>query len=515
MAPGPQEKSYDIIIKSGKIIDGTGAPWVHGDIGISDSRISTIGSIPSEYGVKVIDAKNLYVTPGFIDVHTHVDYEIETHLKVKNYLLQGVTTVVGGNCGSSYYPLQELFKKVESKISINFASFVGHNTIREEVMGNDDRAPDDKELNHMQKLVTQEMKTGAIGLSTGLSYIPGRYATREEIVELTKMIKPFHGVYATHMRNQGEHIKKAIDEAVYIGKKAKVSIQISHIKLANEKVWGKYHLIFDPIENAREAGVPVFVDQYPYTATSSGFGSSFPGWAVSGGPEKFAERIKDEEMYQKIKDILIKSRLSSKYVNPLESIYISENENHPEYEGKNIAEILDLLELEKTISNGADLIIRMYAEDQPGGVFFQMDEKDVSTLMKPEYTMIGSDGGAYSPGEGVPHPRAYGTFVRVLSKYVKGKVVSLPDAVRKMTSLPGLAMGFYQRGLIREGMYADIVIFDGNVKDTATYKNPHQYPEGIHWVIVNGKVAVHDKKIINKNTGRILCNKIKDKNDLL
>jgi N-acyl-D-amino-acid deacylase len=505
----PQKKSYDIIIKSGNIIDGTGAPWIHGDIGITGSRISTIGSIPSEYGERIIDAKNLYVTPGFIDVHTHVDTDIETHLEVKNYLMQGVTTVVGGNCGSSHYPLQELFKEIESKISINFASFVGHNTIREEVMGNDDRAPDDTELQQMQKLVTQEMETGALGLSTGLSYVPGRYATTEEIVELAKMINPFHGVYATHMRNQGEFIKEAIEEAVNIGKKAGVSVQISHIKLANEKVWGKYHLIFDPIENAREAGVPVFVDQYPYTATSSGFGSSFLGWAVSGGPEKFAERIKDAEMYQKIKEDFIKSRLTSEYVDPLESIYISENENHPEYEGKNIAEILDFLDLEQTISNGADLIIKMYAEDQPGGVFFQMDEKDVCTLMKPEYTMIGSDGSAYLPGEGVPHPRSYGTFVRVLSRYVKKRVVSLPDAVRKMTSLPGLAMGFYQRGLIREGMYADIVIFDGDVEDNATYKEPHQYPDGIHWVIVNGKVVVHSNEIINRNMGRILYNKNK------
>ena len=505
----PQEcKKYDILIKSGKIIDGTGSPWIRGDIGITGSRITCIGTIPNQYGEEIIDAENLYVTPGFIDVHTHVDGKIDSHPEVKNYLLQGVTTVVGGNCGSSRYPLQELFQTIKSKIAVNFASFVGHNTIREQVMGNDDRAPTDEELLFMQTLVTQEMMAGAVGFSTGLSYIPGRYSTTEEIIQLAKMIEPFHGVYATHMRNQGEHIKEAIEEAVLIGRKAGVAVQISHIKLASEAVWGEYHRITEPIETARRSGVPVFTDQYPYTATSSGFSSSFPGWAVAGGHEKFAERIKDRNMYQKIKEALIRTRLTFKRINPLESIYISQNDNHPEYEGKNIAEILDLLDQEKTVSSGAELLIKMYAEDQPKGVFFQMDEKDIGALMKKEYTMVGSDGGAYIPGEGVPHSRAYGTFPRVLSRYVKEKnVLSLPDAIRKMTSLPALAMGFYQRGLIREGMYADIVIFDDNIEDTATYKTPHKYPNGIHWIIVNGKIAAHKEDIINKNSGRILYNR--------
>ncbi len=501
-SPSQKLKQYDILIKSGKIIDGTGAPWIRGDIGITGSRITCIGNIPNQCGEKIIDAEDLYVTPGFIDVHTHVDTKIDAHPEVKNYLLQGVTTVVGGNCGSSRYPLQELFQKIESKIALNFASFVGHNTIRKHAMGDSDRAPTDDELHHMQTLVKQEMMAGACGFSTGLSYVPGRYSTTEEIIQLTKMIQPFHGVYATHMRNQGKHIRTAIEEAVQIGRKAGVAVQISHIKLANEEVWGEYHRIFEPIEKARDAGIPVFTDQYPYTATSSGFGSSFPGWAVAGGYKKFAERIKDPDTYQKIKEALIKSRFTSKRINPLESIYISQNDNHPEYEGKNIAEILDVLNQEQTISNGADLVIKMYAEDQPRGVFFQMDEKDVDTLMKPAYTMIGSDGGVHIPGEGVPHPRAYGTFPRVF-RYVKKNVISLPDAVRKMTSLPALAMGFYRRGIIREGMCADVVIFDSTIEDTATYEAPHQYPNGIHWILVNGEIAVHNKKI-EKSAGKIL-----------
>ena len=501
-ASSSQELRYDILIKSGKIIDGTGAPWIRGDIGITGSRITRIGTIPDQYGEEIIDAENLYVAPGFIDVHTHVDTKIDSHPEVKNYLLQGVTTVVGGNCGSSRYPLKELFQAIESKIAVNFASFVGHNTVREHVMGNDDRAPVSEELSLMQGIVTQEMVTGAVGFSTGLSYIPGRYSTTEEIIELTKMIEPFHGVYATHMRNQGKYIKKAIEEAVHIGRTAGVAVQISHIKLANEDVWGEYDLITEPIEKARDEGIPVFTDQYPYTATSSGFGSSFPGWAVAGGHEKFAERIKDTDTFQKIKEALIKSRLTSKRINPLKSIYVSQNDNHPEYEGKSIAEILELLGQDETISNGAELIITMYAEDQPQGVFFQMDEKDVCVLMKSDYTMVGSDGGVHIIGEGVPHPRAYGTFPRVF-RYVRKNVLSLPEAVRKMTSLPALAMGFYQRGVLREGMYADVVIFDSTIEDTASYEMPHQYPDGIHWVIVNGKIAAHNKNI-DTCAGKIL-----------
>ena len=369
-------------------------------------------------------------------------------------------------------------------------------------MGNDDRAPSQEELNCMKTLVNQEMVAGAVGFSTGLSYIPGRYATTEEIIQLTKMIQPFHGVYATHMRNQGEFIKEAIEEAIHIGRTAGVGVQISHIKLANETVWGEYQCITEPIEKARNEGIPVFTDQYPYTATSSGFSSSFPGWAVAGGFEKFAERIKDDDARQKIKKALIKNRLTSEQTNPLESIYISQNDNHPEYEGKTLAELLDLLKKEQTISNGAELIMTLYAEDQPNGVFFQMDEKDVFTLMKLPYTMVGSDGGVHVPGKGSPHPRAYGSFPRIF-KYVKKKVLSLPDAVRKMTSLPALAMGFYQRGTIREGMYADIAIFDSDITDTATYDMPHQYPNGIHWVIVNGKIAAHNTKI-RENAGKIL-----------
>ncbi len=503
-----QTKKYDIIIKSGKIVDGTGNPEFIGDIGIDGDRIVEISTIPENKGKSIIDAEGLYVTPGFIDVHTHVDRKIASEPTVKNYLLQGVTTVVGGNCGGSEYPLSELFRQLEEHgIAMNFATYVGHNTIREQVMGEGDQAPTADEMAQMQQLVKQEMEAGAIGFSTGLSYLPGIYSTTEEIIELVKMTSPFDGIYATHLRNQGEHIKEAIEEAIRIGREAGVTVDISHIKLAEEAVWEKYHLITDPIENAKKQGMRVYMDQYPYTATSSGFTSSFPGWAVAGGHDSLLERLKDNEKYQQIKAAIIERRLTSERgIDKLSTIYVAYNENHHEYEGKNLAEILDMLSREKTVSNAADLIIEMQKTARPRGIFFQMAEEDVATLMRKSYNMHASDGKIEITGVEVPHPRAYGTFPRVIARYVRNQaVLTLPDAIRKMTSLPAEAMSFEQRGVLKKGYFADIVIFDlDEIQDTATFENPHQYPEGINWVIVNGEVAAKDGAIVGKNGGRIL-----------
>lgn len=500
--------SLDIVIRNGQIIDGTGNPWYRADLGIKDGRIVEIGSLESRPSKKIIDAEGLYVVPGFIDVHTHVDRKIDSYSDVMNYLRQGVTTVVGGNCGGSRFPSQEFLGQLEKKrIAINFATLIGHNTIRRQVMGNDDRAPAPEELARMQELVRQEMLAGAIGLSTGLAYVPGRYSTTDEIIKLVKMVQPYNGVYATHMRNQGKHIKEAIEEALLIGEGAGVTVEISHIKLADEKVWGQYHLITDPIEEARQQGLEIYLDQYPYMATSSGFTSSFPGWAVAGGNDAFVERLKDPDIYQKIKKALIERRLTSvRGIDRLQSIYVARNANHQEYEGKSLAEILELLDRERTISNGADLIIEMQKNDRPRGIFFQMAEEDVTAIMRKPYNMIASDGKVEIPGVEVPHPRAYGTFPRVLAKYVRELgALSLADAIRKMTSLPAQAMGFHERGLLDEGMYSDIVIFNlDEIQDTATFENPHQYPKGIHWVIVNGELVIDGGQWTGIFPGKVL-----------
>ena len=499
---------YDIVIRSGRIVDGTGNPWVVADVAISGGRVAAIGHLEGADAATVIDGSGLIVAPGFIDVHTHADRAIAAHPEVANYLLQGVTTVVGGNCGGSRLPLAELFAKLEKAgIALNFASFVGHNTVRREVMGNDDRAPVPEELARMQGLVRQEMAAGALGLSTGLAYLPGQFASTEEIIELARAAGPHRAVYSTHMRDQGKQIRAAIEEALRVGRESGAVVQISHIKLADEAVWGKHELILEPVEAARRDGLEVYLDQYPYTATSSGFLSSFPGWAVAGGVAALKERLADPEQHARIRAALVDKRLTSQRgIDRMSAIFVASDKNHPEYEGRSLAQILQLRGREVTAENAAELIIQLQVEDDPQGVFFQMDEPDVTALMRHPLTMIASDGYTQVLGDGAPHPRSYGTFPRVLARYSREQgVLSLPEAVRKMTSLPAQAMGFWDRGVLRPGMAADVVVFDADaILDTSTFEKPHQYPAGIAWVIVNGRVAARGGEIVDRTAGKIL-----------
>lgn len=505
---------YDLVIRSGRIVNGTGRRPYRADIGIRDGTIVKIGRISADAGDKVLDATGLIVAPGFIDVHTHTDRRIDTHPEAANYLLQGVTTVVGGNCGGSRFPLTELFDRVEENgIALNFATFVGHNTVRRRVMGNEARAPSEEELEKMKALVDQEMKAGAIGLSTGLEYLPGRFSETEEVVDLARMIAPYDGVYATHLRDQGKFIQGAIEEAVRVGQEAGVTVQVSHIKLKLEKSWGQRQMITDPIEAAHRDGMKVYMDEYPYMAGSTGFTSSFPEWAVAGGHGAFVERLKNPDMVQQMKDHLIDLRfMSSRGIDKAAMITITRDRRRPEYEGKTLADILALRGLENTPSNTADLFIELERDDRPGALFHQADEADVVALMQEPYCMVASDGGIQVFRQGVTHPRNYGTFPRVLARFVLEKgVLSLRDAVRKMTSLPAEAMGFKDRGMLRKGMAADVVVFDlESISDEATYEDPHQYPAGIRWVIVNGSVAVREREVVSRDSGKVLYGRGKE-----
>jgi N-acyl-D-amino-acid deacylase len=505
---GPQAKSYDLIITNGFIIDGTGNPWFKGDIAIKGEKIVEIGSIPDNRAKKTVDAQNLTVCPGFIDIHTHCDRGIGNTPTVDNYIYQGVTTVIGGNCGGHPFPIREHFKKIEENgISINFACLVGHNTIRREVMGYKMDSPTEEELQKMKALIEEEMKAGAIGFSTGLSYLPGIYSKTEELVEMASAVAPYQGIYATHLRDQGLHITEAIEEAIEIGEKNRIPVQISHIKLAHDGAWGQLERITKPVEQARSRGVEVTIDQYPYTATSSGFTSSLPSWAFEGGREKFLERLKDKEVYEKIKSFIIERRLTStKGINKLETIYIARFEKFPEYEGKNFQEILLSQGKEPTIDNAVDFIIEIEKAGGASGVFFQMDEKDVEDLMRLSYNMHASDGSVQVMGRGVPHPRNYGTFPRVIGHYVREKgVITLEEAIRKMTSLPAQTLRLKGRGLIKEGMFADLTIFDPlTFQDQATFSNPHQYSKGLMYVFVNGELVVDKGKHTGTLSGKIL-----------
>ncbi len=501
-------KPYDLVIKRGFIIDGSGNPWYKADIAIKSKKIVKVGVIDDRRAKKVIDAQNLMVCPGFIDIHTHCDRKIAEIPTADNYVLQGVTTVIGGNCGGHPFPLEELFTKIKERgISINFGCLVGHNTIRREVMGFKMADPSEEEMARMKELIRQEMEAGAFGFSTGLSYLPGTYSKTEEIVDLVSIVARYGGIYATHLRDQGLYITEAIEEAIEIGERNDVAVQISHIKLADDAVWYQLEKITKPVESARQRGVEVTLDQYPYTATSSGFTSSFPSWAFEGGKEKFLERLEDKDSYEKIKTHIINRRLTStRGINKLETIYIAHSQNFPEYEGKNLQDILVSQGKELTVESAAALIIEIEKNGGASGVFFQMDEKDVENLMRLPYTMHASDGEVRIFGQGVPHPRNYGTFPRVIAHYVRDRrVISLEEAVRKMTSLPAQTLRLKGRGLVKEGMYADLTIFQKEIfADQATFSAPHQYSQGLVYVLVNGEVVVEKNKHVGHLPGMIL-----------
>lgn len=503
----PQD--FSILIKDGFILDGTGNPWYKGDIGIDGNRIAEIGDLSDKRAGITIDAAGLMVSPGFIDVHTHCDRGIVEVPTVDNYIHQGVTTVIGGNCGGHPYPLSQLFRKLEENgMSVNFGCLVGHNTIRREVMELKMEPPTSAELGRMETLIRQEMEEGSLGFSTGLSYLPGAYSDTMELVSLVSAaVAPFGGIYTSHIRDQGKNITQAIQEAIEVGEKNNIPVLISHIKLAEDAVWGKPEIITGPVESARERGVEVFLDQYPYTATSSGFTSSLPSWCFEGGREKFLERLKDDETYQKIKAFVIERRLTStKNIDKLKTIYIGSSRQFADFEGKNLREILIFQEKEPTIENGADLIIDIEKNGGATGIFFQMDETDVEYLMKLPYTMHASDGSVQVLGRGVPHPRNYGTFPRVIAQYVRDKgIITIEEAVRKMTSMPAQVFRIRNRGMLREGMYADITVFDyRSFRDQATFVEPHQYGQGLRWVIVNGDIVVKNDTHTGSRPGMVI-----------
>jgi N-acyl-D-amino-acid deacylase len=351
------------------------------------------------------------------------------------------------------------------------------------------------------------MKAGGIGFSTGLSYLPGIYSRSEELVELASAVAPYGGIYATHLRDQGKKITEAIEEAIEVGRKNGIPVQISHIKLAEDSVWGEIERITGPVEKARSEGVEVWLDQYPYTATSSGFTSSFPSWVFEGGRDKFLERMKDGKTYAEVKAYVIERRLTStKGIDKLKTINIASSSGFSGFEGKNLYDILIDRGMEPTVSNGADLIIEIEINGGAQGVFFQMDETDVETIMRLPYNMVGSDGGVQVLDRGVPHPRNYGTFPRVVSHYVRDKdVLSLEEAILKMTSLPAMAFRLNNRGLIKEGMYADLILFDGrSFQDQATFSQPHQFSRGLSYVVVNGEVVVENNQHTGKLPGMVL-----------
>jgi N-acyl-D-amino-acid deacylase len=505
-------QTFDLLIKNAKIIDGTGNPWFYGDIGIKNGKIALISlNIAENLARKIIYAKQRVVCPGFIDVHTHIErfaLEIPT---ANNFVFDGVTTIVTGNCGSSALNLGDWLQKLsDKKPSVNIASLVGHNTVRRIVMGEANRNPTPAEIDKMKQIVENAMQQGAVGFSTGLIYTPGTYAKTAEIVVLAKVAATYKGLYATHMRDERDSVIKAIKEALFIAKSADIPLEISHFKVGGKNNAGKSNDMIALVEKARAEGLDVTVDQYPYTASSTSLDILMPDWVLADGNAALKKRLSDKNIRQQILEDRL-ALFAKRGQENLDYAYVALYSKDSSFNGKNIMQISqNRLHRKPTLTDDFETVMDML---QRGGdshmVYHGMQEPDVERIMQYKNTMVASDGGIPKFGLGVPHPRAYGTNARVLQVYVRErKVITLEDAIRKMTSLPAQRFHFDDRGLLKVGMAADVLIFDEKkITEKATYDKPHAYTEGIDFVVVNGEIVAENGKMTGSRPGKILYGK--------
>ncbi len=528
-------KKYDLVLTNGKIIDGTGNPWYKADIGIKEGKIESIGNLKNESAERVINTENLVISPGFVDIHTHSDSSPFHTPEADSHIYQGITTDVIGNCGGSMAPMSDFLKennknmaeeydvkfewntfgeylsKLDSlKTSINIAPQVGQATIRLAVMGMENREPTKQELDSMKGHVAEAMEAGAFGISTGLWYAPSGFAKTEEIIELAKVAAEYGGIYSTHMRGEGDPLIEAVQEAIEIGEKARIPVQISHHKAMGMRNWGKVHDTMRMMEEARERGVEVTPDIYAWVANGTGLTAMFPHWVHDGGRDAIIKRLKDKETREKIKKDMIEGipgweSLVSEC--GWDRMMITRCPNNENYEGKRIQELAD----EKGV-DAYDFAFDLCIEEEcrVGLVIFSISEEDAMFLMNHPLSMIASDSSSISPrgliGRGKPHPRNYGNAAKFLGTYVRDKkLMPLEQGIRKITSLPARKIGLKDRGIIGEGLMADLVVFDPEtIASNAEYGDPHHYPTGVHYVIVNGEIVVENGKHTNKFPGKIL-----------
>lgn len=482
-----RSENYDVIIRHGRVVDGSGNPAFFADVAVKNGRIAAIGRVDGKAQTE-IDATGLIVAPGFIDVHTHAD-EVADSPRAENFLRMGVTTIVVGNCGGSALDVGKFFHDIERKhISINAATLIGHNTVREKAMGGDfDRAPTAEEMNKMKSFVEQAMKDGAAGLSTGLIYLPGTFSKTDEIVELAKVASAYGGIYTSHMRHEDWQIYSALDEVFRVAREAHIRAEVSHIKLGGERAWGQADKVLAYIESARVEGLDITQDQYAYTASSTSLRQTIPDWAFDGGHKKFLEVIGDPT--QKAKLVAeMKEKIQARRGTNYAYAVIASYRHDKSFDGLNVVEAAKKMRGADSLDDQIETILEIEKNGGAQGVFHGMNEDDLRTFMRHPNTMIACDSGLRKFGEDVPHPRGYGNNARVLGRYVRDlKVLRLEDAIRKMTSLPANTFEFKQRGELREGFWADIVVFDPEkISDPATYEDPHHYAVGIPHVLVNG-----------------------------
>jgi N-acyl-D-amino-acid deacylase len=533
----PQEPQFDLLIKGGRIVDGSGRPAYVADVAIKNDRIVKIGELAQATATRTIDARGLVVAPGFIDMLGQSETYLLIDPRAMSKVMMGVTTEITGE-GESIAPindrqikeqedflkrfnltidwrtLDEYFKRLEDHRSgVNLGTFVGATQVREYVVGYDDRAPTAQELEQMKKLVAEAMRDGALGLSTSLQYVPARFAKTEELIDLAKVARQYGGIYATHQRSEANTIDASLDEVFEIAQKAQIPVEIWHLKTAYKKNWGRMSHVLTRIQQARDRGLDVSADIYPYIAGSTALTACLPPWALEGGTEKTLARLRDAPTRQRLKQEISKEQTE------WENIYLGSggpsgvligsvvNRELESLQGKRISEIA--AEAKK---DPLDVVFDLILADhgQTGAIYFMMTEADMREAMKSPFVSFCTDSGARAtdgPLAGSKsHPRGWGSYPRILGRYVRDeKLLTLESAIHKMTGAPAARVGLRDRGLIKEGMFADITIFDpATVIDRATFESPNQYPVGIEYVLVNGKLSVDKGRHTGALAGRVI-----------
>ncbi len=499
-------QEFDLLILGGKVVDGTGNPWRYADVGIKGEKIAAVGNLRGRGAARVIDASGLVVAPGFIDVHAHIERNINRML-APNFIHDGVTTVVTGNCGSSNTDIARYAFRLDSVgTSINVATLIGHNSVRRAVMGERRRDPSAEEQSRMEAMVARAMENGAVGLSTGLIYVPGTYSETPEVIGLARAVSRYGGVYASHIRSEGDRVTEAIEEAVNIGREASVPVEISHFKVTYKPNWGRSVNTLQQVEAARRAGIDVTIDQYPYVASSTSLNTTLPDWAFSGGRDSLLLRLADPSTRKQIGDEML-ATLKRKDLKDFSYAVVARYAADTTCNGKNISEINRIWGRKPRAKDEVQTILEMVEAGSAQMVFFSMHEDDLRRIMQYPFNMFASDAGIARFGSGVPHPRAYGTNARVLGRYVRQeKVISLEEAIRRMTSLPARKFNLHDRGLLLGGFAADLVVFDPEtVIDKATFTQPHAFSEGFRFVIVNGKLTLENGIHLGGRHGRFLA----------
>lgn len=543
-----QPARYDLVIRNAKVYDGTGNAWYYGDVAVEEDRIVAIGDLSAEKGDREIDIGRRALAPGFIDVHTHVDEDIHTQPLAENFVRDGVTTIVSGNCGGSVLDVKTFFERITREGSaVNNATLVGHNSVLRKVKGASVAGKlTDEQMKNARQIVETAMKDGAIGFSTGLIYTPGTWSDTDEIIEMMKVAAEHGGIYATHMRSESGEIKSAIDEALRIGREAKCRVEISHFKMPIDTAtkFGRGSTIqagsdvtLGMVEDARRAGQEVWLDQYPYTASSTTMNTLLPDWVLEKGADEAKTILRDPEQVKKVLSEMRQLHEVTRLRKDMSFAVVTTARNHPEYSGMSIKQIAQMKKYWRENPQGAELmgsatttpaapartgnpwdivevtmedqyrtVIDIYLDGGAGGIFHTMDETEVKNILRHPLVGIASDSGVRVFGQGMPHPRGYGTNSRVLGRYVRElKVITLEEAIRKMTSQPATAFRMEGRGAIRVGNFADLVIFDPDtVIDQSTFDQPHQYPLGIETVIVNGTVVFEAGKMTGAKPGDVI-----------